>query len=223
MIERLPASDVSTLSDEDLFSSDVDAMMDYIWTEREARLRVWAAEGLSQRAIAERTSRDQKTVSNWQRRFGIESSQPKKVRNSSSLDPEHKPRPAIGQISETDCQRIHKWREQGLSRGQVAEKLGRKDNGSVGNLIAQAEQWHETEVAKAAAEYAEQRNAELVRRLAKKEPNPHPDTPAGNAARKAEGLLSKAASVKPVEAEVFARKALELISAHNLSVKVSVP
>lgn len=64
---------VQKLSDKQLFAPVVDEFMDIVWEEREQRLLSWAEEGRSQRWIAERVDRDQRTVGRWQERFGIKS------------------------------------------------------------------------------------------------------------------------------------------------------
>lgn len=56
------------------------------------------------------------------------------------------------------------------------------------------------------------------------ENNIHPDTPAGNAARKAEKLLAKAVSTtSEAEASAFTAKAIELVREHGLDIMIVVP
>lgn len=61
-----------------LFANTIDEFMDEVWAERERRLLQWSKEKRSQRWIAKETGCAQQTISNWQQRFGIESSQPKR-------------------------------------------------------------------------------------------------------------------------------------------------
>jgi hypothetical protein len=50
----------------------------------------------------------------------------------------------------------------------------------------------------------------------------HPDTPAGRAARRVEGLIAKGKSTEPPEADAFWRKARDLIEAHDLEIIAAV-
>jgi hypothetical protein len=64
---------------------------------------------------------------------------------------------------------------------------------------------------------AERRNKEMEKEF---EDAIHPDTPAGNAARKAEKLIAKAVSTQDPESSAFISKALDLIRQHALEVMV---
>jgi hypothetical protein len=50
----------------------------------------------------------------------------------------------------------------------------------------------------------------------------HPDTPAGRAARRVEGLIAKGKSTEPPEADAFWQKARDLIEAHDLEIIAAV-
>jgi len=50
----------------------------------------------------------------------------------------------------------------------------------------------------------------------------HPDTRAGRAARRVEGLISKGKSTEPPEADAFWQKARDLIEAHDLEIIAAV-
>jgi hypothetical protein len=74
----LAKKEIQGLDSKSLFAASFDTYMDEVWAEREKRLQQWAKEKRSQRWIAEETGRHRSTIGDWQVRFGIESSQPKR-------------------------------------------------------------------------------------------------------------------------------------------------
>jgi hypothetical protein len=88
---RQPRVDVANLDNRALFSSDIDAVMDAVWDERERRLREWAQAGWTQQRIADEVGRDQKTISRWMGRLDVTPQQPHRQHPSRNLGAAPKP------------------------------------------------------------------------------------------------------------------------------------